>query len=241
MSSHALVAPLAGVILEAKARVGEAVAPADTLFMVGDLSELWLMVEVYERDLAKVGELGILEEDARGRGDLNRRRLLPPLVPHPLEGPASPAAVADRIAGIVRDLARQEGAALLAGVALGAGGAKPAGVGEADARELQVSHGLARTAGDRDQGFQARHDYLARGHDLAVARLVVEFALGGIGPPVAASPDKGQGVADEEARPIPGDRPGEGVVPGGLGRQGFGPFDVVGGRLIPARRGQACG
>jgi cobalt-zinc-cadmium efflux system membrane fusion protein len=49
-----LVAPLAGVILEAKARVGEAVAPADTLFMVGDLSELWLMVEVYERDLAKV-------------------------------------------------------------------------------------------------------------------------------------------------------------------------------------------
>ncbi len=52
--SLALSAPLAGVILTAKPRVGEAVAPADTLYTVGDLSELWLMVEVYERDLHKV-------------------------------------------------------------------------------------------------------------------------------------------------------------------------------------------
>ncbi|MFO0761370.1 MAG: efflux RND transporter periplasmic adaptor subunit [Byssovorax sp.] len=49
-----LTAPLAGVVLDARARVGEAVAPADTLFTVGDLAELWLMIEVYERDLAKV-------------------------------------------------------------------------------------------------------------------------------------------------------------------------------------------
>lgn len=49
-----LATPLAGVVLNAKARVGEAVAPADSLFTVGDLAELWLLVDVYERDLARV-------------------------------------------------------------------------------------------------------------------------------------------------------------------------------------------
>jgi cobalt-zinc-cadmium efflux system membrane fusion protein len=53
-SALALATPIAGVVITAKARVGEAVAPADTLFTVGDLAELWLMVEVFERDLAKI-------------------------------------------------------------------------------------------------------------------------------------------------------------------------------------------
>jgi len=53
-SGIALVTPLAGTVLDTKARLGEAVASSDTLFTVGDLSEVWLVVDVYERDLAKV-------------------------------------------------------------------------------------------------------------------------------------------------------------------------------------------
>lgn len=53
-SAITLVSPIAGTVIEAKARIGEAVAPSDTLFVVGDLSEVWLVVEVHERDVAKV-------------------------------------------------------------------------------------------------------------------------------------------------------------------------------------------
>jgi cobalt-zinc-cadmium efflux system membrane fusion protein len=52
----ALTAPMGGVVLAAKPKLGEAVQPSDDLFTVGDLSEVWLMVEVYERDLARVHE-----------------------------------------------------------------------------------------------------------------------------------------------------------------------------------------
>lgn len=49
-----LVSPLAGTVLELKARVGQPVGPTDTLVVVGETDQVWLVVDVYERDLAKV-------------------------------------------------------------------------------------------------------------------------------------------------------------------------------------------
>lgn len=53
-SSIALTTPLAGVVLDVNARVGQPVSPSDTLFVVGEIDRVWLVVDVYERDLAKV-------------------------------------------------------------------------------------------------------------------------------------------------------------------------------------------
>ena len=50
----ALVSPVVGKVLEVKARIGQPVGPTDTLFVVGATSELWLVVELYERDIGKV-------------------------------------------------------------------------------------------------------------------------------------------------------------------------------------------
>jgi cobalt-zinc-cadmium efflux system membrane fusion protein len=49
-----LTSPLAGRVLEIKARIGQPVGPTDTLVVVGETREVWLAVDVYERDLAKV-------------------------------------------------------------------------------------------------------------------------------------------------------------------------------------------
>jgi len=48
--------PIAGTVLMAKAKVGQRVAPGETLFHVGALDEVWLMLDVFERDLAAVKE-----------------------------------------------------------------------------------------------------------------------------------------------------------------------------------------
>ncbi|CAN5809576.1 efflux RND transporter periplasmic adaptor subunit [soil metagenome] len=53
-SAIALTTPLAGVVLDVNARVGQPVSPSDTLFVVGEIDRVWLVVDVYERDLAKV-------------------------------------------------------------------------------------------------------------------------------------------------------------------------------------------
>jgi len=50
----ALTSPIAGTVLELKARVGQPVGPTDTLVVVGETDQVWLVVDVYERDLAKV-------------------------------------------------------------------------------------------------------------------------------------------------------------------------------------------
>ncbi len=53
--SHVPVrAPIAGKVLNAQASVGRQVQPGDTLFHIGDLDEVWLMLDVYERDLPSV-------------------------------------------------------------------------------------------------------------------------------------------------------------------------------------------
>jgi cobalt-zinc-cadmium efflux system membrane fusion protein len=49
-----LVTPLAGRVLEVKARIGQPVGPTDTLVVVGEIDQIWLTVDVYERDFAKV-------------------------------------------------------------------------------------------------------------------------------------------------------------------------------------------
>jgi cobalt-zinc-cadmium efflux system membrane fusion protein len=48
--------PIAGTVLEAHATVGQRVEPGEALFRVGNLDEVWLMLDVYERDLALVRE-----------------------------------------------------------------------------------------------------------------------------------------------------------------------------------------
>lgn len=53
-SGAALTAPIGGKVLEIRARVGQPVGPTDTLVVVGATSELWLVIDLYERDLGKV-------------------------------------------------------------------------------------------------------------------------------------------------------------------------------------------
>ncbi|MDP2316972.1 MAG: efflux RND transporter periplasmic adaptor subunit [Pseudomonadota bacterium] len=48
--------PIAGEVLAAEARVGQSVQPGAGLFHIGNLDEVWLLLDVYERDLAKVGK-----------------------------------------------------------------------------------------------------------------------------------------------------------------------------------------
>lgn len=50
----ALTSPLAGTVLELRARVGQPVGPTDTLVVVGETTEVWLTVVLYERDMGKV-------------------------------------------------------------------------------------------------------------------------------------------------------------------------------------------
>lgn len=52
----ALTTPMAGEVMEVAARVGQPVRASDTLFVVGSLDELWLDIDLYERDLARVHE-----------------------------------------------------------------------------------------------------------------------------------------------------------------------------------------
>lgn len=49
-----LSSPLAGTVLEVRARVGQPVGPTDTLVVVGETTEVWLTIVIYERDLDKV-------------------------------------------------------------------------------------------------------------------------------------------------------------------------------------------
>ncbi|MCC6644959.1 MAG: efflux RND transporter periplasmic adaptor subunit [Polyangiaceae bacterium] len=51
-----LTTPIAGAVLEATARVGQTVGPTDTLFVVADLDEVWLLVDVHERLVPRVAE-----------------------------------------------------------------------------------------------------------------------------------------------------------------------------------------
>ncbi|MQA92486.1 MAG: efflux RND transporter periplasmic adaptor subunit [Gemmatimonas sp.] len=50
----ALAAPFPGTIVERHASLGEMASPADQLFTVANLDRLWIELDIYERDLARV-------------------------------------------------------------------------------------------------------------------------------------------------------------------------------------------
>lgn len=53
-STFSLSSPIEGKVLEVKARLGQPVGPTDTLIVVGETSQVWLAVDIYERDLSRV-------------------------------------------------------------------------------------------------------------------------------------------------------------------------------------------
>jgi cobalt-zinc-cadmium efflux system membrane fusion protein len=60
-----LQSPIAGTVVDKHASLGEVVSPETSLFTVADLSRVWIWVDVYERDLARVH----LEDDVAVRVD----------------------------------------------------------------------------------------------------------------------------------------------------------------------------
>jgi cobalt-zinc-cadmium efflux system membrane fusion protein len=52
----AVTAPFGGVVVEKHASLGEVAGPTDQLFTLADLSRLWIELDVFERDLARVAE-----------------------------------------------------------------------------------------------------------------------------------------------------------------------------------------
>jgi cobalt-zinc-cadmium efflux system membrane fusion protein len=54
-STTSVLAPIAGLVVERDITLGQMVEPSDNVFVVMDLSEVWILVEVYDRDLAQVG------------------------------------------------------------------------------------------------------------------------------------------------------------------------------------------
>lgn len=51
-----LRSPIAGKVVTVKARRGETVDPTDTVFVVADLSRVWVEFSVYERDISSISE-----------------------------------------------------------------------------------------------------------------------------------------------------------------------------------------
>lgn len=47
-------APMSGIVVERKATPGQNVVPGEELFVVADLSRLWLVLQIYERDLSSI-------------------------------------------------------------------------------------------------------------------------------------------------------------------------------------------
>ncbi|MBL8981847.1 MAG: efflux RND transporter periplasmic adaptor subunit [Gemmatimonadetes bacterium] len=50
-STVSLTAPLSGTVVERSASIGQAVEPADLLFSVMDLRQVWIVMDVFEKDL----------------------------------------------------------------------------------------------------------------------------------------------------------------------------------------------
>jgi cobalt-zinc-cadmium efflux system membrane fusion protein len=60
-----LSSPIDGTVVEKHVSLGEVVSPERNLFTVADLSEVWIWIDIYERDLARVH----LEDDVAVRVD----------------------------------------------------------------------------------------------------------------------------------------------------------------------------
>ena len=53
-STMSLTSPLDGLVVERSATLGQMAEPSQALFVVMDLREVWLLVDVYEQDLSQV-------------------------------------------------------------------------------------------------------------------------------------------------------------------------------------------
>lgn len=53
-STFSVTSPIDGLIVERPVTLGEMVTPEKTLFLVMDLTEVWLLVDVFERDISQV-------------------------------------------------------------------------------------------------------------------------------------------------------------------------------------------
>ena len=53
-STMPVVSPIEGVVVERRVTLGQMVEPSDTLAVVMDLREVWVLLDVYDRDLAQV-------------------------------------------------------------------------------------------------------------------------------------------------------------------------------------------
>lgn len=53
-SQFVVTAPFAGVVVARNASLGEMAAPTDSLFTIADLSRVWIELDIFERDLARV-------------------------------------------------------------------------------------------------------------------------------------------------------------------------------------------
>jgi cobalt-zinc-cadmium efflux system membrane fusion protein len=56
LSRFPLLAPIGGTILERAAVLGQAASPDRFLFRISDLSRIWLVIQVFERDAARLAE-----------------------------------------------------------------------------------------------------------------------------------------------------------------------------------------
>ena len=65
-SSSAVTAPFSGVVTEVHAAPGENITPDRELFTVADLGRVWLLADVYQKDIAKirVGQNAVVTVDA---------------------------------------------------------------------------------------------------------------------------------------------------------------------------------
>ncbi len=55
-SGSPIVAPKSGVVIQKNVTVGDVVSPSQVLYVVADLSQVWLDVAVYDKDLQKIKE-----------------------------------------------------------------------------------------------------------------------------------------------------------------------------------------
>jgi membrane fusion protein, heavy metal efflux system len=53
-SGIVLTSPIAGTVLDVRARLGQPVGATDTIAIVGEIDQVWLRADLYERDFAKV-------------------------------------------------------------------------------------------------------------------------------------------------------------------------------------------
>lgn len=65
-SALSVPAPLAGVVVERRGTVGEMIDPAEPLCAITDLSHVWILLDLFERDIAKVevGQKALFTADA---------------------------------------------------------------------------------------------------------------------------------------------------------------------------------